>query len=265
MQNFGCLSPNGVDADGDRVLIYTGKQQLFEIAPGEQQQEIGFAIGDKLLAGYSATASYVTIHRSGTDTGVFMSDGVGNVFFYSLNNNAWSPQYQIAGAGGVKALKSIETSPGNYTLMAGRNANGGYLLGRNLSTFSDDNGSTYSGFGTVGSIRLAQLGDKLTEVAAIAYERMPAGSDFTVSVLINDLGTNFVTIPQTTRWPYELTAIAPDLGAPSTNVVAWRHDLTGAQVQQPDVVTHMQVKISMANEAAKNELLGFAIMPPDQL
>jgi hypothetical protein len=158
----------------------------------------------------------------------------------------------------VKALKSIETAPGTFTLMAGRSVNNGFLLSRNLTTFTDDNAQTYSAFTTIGSIRLSQPGEPLVPIGSICYERMPVGTDFTVSVLLNDISGTFVPLPQQVVEPTELSSI------PSTGVIAWRLYLSGAAAPLPSVVRHLQMKVAMAQEAAKNELLGIAIAPPPQ-
>lgn len=254
MQNFGILSPNAVAADGDQLYVYTTGKQLFSLAPGTAQQEIGYDIGDQLAANFNPANVYLTSHRNGSDAGLFISDGSTNVARYSFNTSTWSALYQLAGSGGVNCLKSIEVTAGNYALLAGRNGNAGYILYRNLTTFTDDSASLYSWNAIVGSIRLSQPGEDLAAVDSILYERMPVGSDPTVSVLVNDISGTFSTLPAATPEPPQLNA--------STGVIAKRLDMTASGA--PTIVRHLQLKFAFPAEAFKNELLGLAIAPPEE-
>ncbi len=256
MPNFGVLSPNCVDTDGGAIYVYTNKRQLFTLTPNAQPEETGYDVGNILLSTFNPATSYLTVHRSGTDAGIFLSDGSSNLFYYSLNTDCWSPLYSVAGSGGVKAIKSVETTAGNFNLMLGRASNNGFLLSRNLTTFTDDNTQNYTGFATIGSVRLSQPGEKLAELGAVCYERMGIGSDFSISVLTNDISGTFVNLPNPVPEPPQLSAI------PSTGVVAWRHNLASAQQPLPQLIRHIQVKITLPTEAVKNELLGVALAPP---
>jgi hypothetical protein len=255
MPNFGIVSPNCVDTDGGAVYVYTNRRQLFVLAPDTQPEEIGSDIGNILLSTFNPAASYLTLHRSGTDAGLYLSDGSTNIFYYSLNTGCWSPLYNIAGSGGVKAIKSVEVTPGNFNLIVGRASNNGFILTRDLNTFTDDNTQSYGGFATIGSLRLSAPGDKLAELSSVLTERVGVGSDFSISVLANDITGNFINLPNPVSEPPELSSI------PSTGVVAWRHYLQAAQSPLPQLVRHLQVKVTLPNEAIKNELLGIALAP----
>src|SRR5712691_5701724 len=103
---------------------------------------------------------YVTWHVSGSqDKAWFVSDGATG--WFRLNPTAapesgltWSPFATIVG--GCKAVQSIEVAPGVHKLLLGPTGSG-QILKRDL-TVNTDNGTSYSAFGVMGSIVLAQPG-----------------------------------------------------------------------------------------------------------
>jgi hypothetical protein len=245
-ENFGVKSPNCLVQDGDMLIIFTSNRQLYQIVDG--LQEIGFPIQAQLGA-FNPATTYLTLHRSGADEGLFISDGSSNMYRYSLAMNCWSTVYQPVG--GVGCISSLETTTATYKLLLGRPTASGYILGRDTTVFSDD-GTAYPAWATVGSLVLSPPGE-VAKIDAVLLEMMPNGTYPTVSVLLNEVSGSFVPLPNPVPDPPELSA------SPSTTLLMKRHYLKAAQTPLPQLVRHMQVKFTFATEAAANELLGLAI------
>jgi hypothetical protein len=243
-KNFGVASQNCVAQDGDTLFVFTSRGQLFEISGG--LEEIGQPIRAKLQA-FTPGNVYLALHRSGEDEGLFVSDGSTNVYRYSIAFSCWCPVAQPVG--GVRCIQSIETSTAVYSLMAGRTSGSGKILSRTPGTFLDD-GSTYSGFFTVGSLVLAPP-RKTAKVSSVLMEVMPVGTYPTVAVLLDEISGSFTTLPNPVADPWRKGA--------SSTVLMKRHDLQAATTPLPMEVRHMQVKVSFASENAKNEVLGMGI------
>ena len=112
--NFGVSSPNAVFRDGSIIGLFTTQRQYFELL-GPEKEHVGKNIADYLATNFIAAKSYVTMHRDGTDVGLFISNGVDRILRYGPNVPSWSvPAFPAFGAG---ALRSIETSIGIYSLM----------------------------------------------------------------------------------------------------------------------------------------------------
>jgi hypothetical protein len=251
LDNFGISSPNCLAQDGDQIFIYTTSKQLWSLSLGNGKEEDGFAVGDLLAAGFNSTTTYLTIHRNGTDVGVFLSDGSTNIFRYSLMLNCWSTLYQPAG--GVGAIGSIETSFGTYSLLASRPVGGGAIMARSLTSFYDDIASaTYPWNAQIGSVHLSQPGTPVQELDNIVIQTTNAGTELTLGVRINEIAGDFIPIPGTADDPFDL---------PPKTMRSRRHDLRDNQEAQPIQIRHMQLQISGVAEDAKSEVLGIHFCP----
>lgn len=252
-QNWGVQGVNSVTQDGDNVFIFTSKGQVFNFNGGNgSMSQPGDAIADKLAA-MTPGSIYLTLHRSGQDEGLFLSDGSTNLWRFSLVTEAWDTPYAVAG--GIKAIASVETSTANWNLAVGRATGAGYLLFRDVTTYADD-GSNYSGFATFGSITVAPPRQTM-EMHSVLIQAAAVGSYPTVSVILNeitDIGNfpaTFVALPNPVPDPPKLPQ--------SLSLWTKRHDLKSAQAPLPQLVQHLQMKVSFATENAASELLGFGI------
>jgi len=243
-KNFGVQSQNCVAQDGDTLFVFTSRGQLFEISGG--LEEIGQPIRAKLQA-FTPGNVYLALHRSGEDEGLFVSDGAANVYRYSIAMQSWSPV--ATPSGGINCIQSIETSTSTWSLMAGRPTGSGRILYRTPGTFLDD-GSTYTGFFTVGSLIIAPP-RKTARIESILTEVMPVGTYPTVSVLLGEISGTFVALPNPVN--------DPPLLAASTTVLMKRHDLKAAQTPLPQDVRHFQVRFDWIAENFKNEVLGMGV------
>jgi hypothetical protein len=249
--NWGVQNQNCVSQDGDNIFIITSRGQIFNFS-ANGLNEIG-ALNEYQLAAFNPANSYIVVHRSGPDEGVFVCDGSANIYRYSQVANAWDTV--IIPAGGCKAIASIEVSPANWKLMMGRASTNSYLLARDLNTFTDDE-VTYPAWVTVGSITVAPP-RKVANLDAVLTQFMPVGTYPTVSVLLNevaDLGifpATFVALPHPVPDPPQLP--------PTQTIWTRRHDFKAAQNPLSGHVSHLQVKIQFKSEAQQNEILGIGL------
>ena len=248
-KNFGVLSQNCIAQDGDLMFMYTTGRQLYMFSG--QMSEVGFVIGDKFSVGFNPSTAILALHRHGPDSGLFISDGSTRMYKYRIDQQAWSPLTQVVGGSG--ALASIETAPGEYTLLTGQSISGAwpanYILGRNTLVFQDC-GVSYPAYTVVGTLILSPPGTT-SILDSVMTERMPVGSDAIVSVMCNEISAPFVVLPNPVN--------DPPLLAPQTTIIAKRHYMRAAQVPLPQQVRHVQVKIDFGIDSVKNELLSLAL------
>ena len=246
--NFGVSSPNCITVDGDQVFVYTTSKQLFSVSPSGRS-ETGWNIGDLLRANFNPTTAYISLYRNGEDSGLYLSDGNSRIARFGLNANTWST---LAGVvAGVGAIGNVETSLGNYSLIAGRSTGSGFLLYRNTSNFTDD-GVSYQAYATIGSVTLSQPGALLVPVWHVLGYFTAVGSVPSVSVMWNEIsptaGQGFINLP---------TAIPePPIGADaSATVLAYRWPTNMNKQKKSQMAHHVQIKYTFASEAKKNEIL----------
>lgn len=243
--NFGVATQNCIAQDGDNLFFLTMRSQLFSFSGS--LTELGNPI-EANIGAISPSAAYITLHRSGTDEGLFVGDGLTNIWRFSMNMTCWSPVAQPVG--GVGAIGSIEVTPGTWQLMAGRSSGGGYLLNRSTSTYTDD-GQAYDAFAIVGSLILAPP-RRVAVMESVLLDVAVAGTYPTVSVLLNEISGTFTVLPKPVADPPQLVD--------SKTVWMKRHDLKAAQTPLPQHVRHLQVKIDFGKDEVRNELLGLCIV-----
>jgi hypothetical protein len=242
-RNFGVKSQCCVAQDGDLLYIYTSKKQLFELS--DSLSEVGFPI-QRRLGAFDPTNVSLALYRSGADEGLFISNGVDIIYRYSVAMGSWSTPYTPVGGAGI--LASIEVATSDYRLLMGRAD--GAILTRDTAQFNDD-GATYPAWAVVGSIIVAPP-RQVAVVNSVLLETMPVGTYPTVSVLMNEVSGNFVTLPNPVPDPPQLP--------PSKSVKMMRHDLLANQAAMPLYARHLQVKIAWPAEDARNELLTLGIV-----
>jgi hypothetical protein len=249
--NCGVSSQNCVAQDGDNLYFYTTRGQAWSCISGAFA-EFGFPI-EAQLGAFTPANVYVAIHRSGLDEGVFVSDGSANIYRYSNVTNSWDTVMQPVG--GCGAMASIELTTANWRLLIGRPTGAGYILERDLSTWSDD-GSAYTAWATVGSLTVAPP-RHVTNLESVLLQTAAVGTYPTVSVLLNEIAdlsvfpATFVTLPNPVPDPPQLPA--------TQSILTKRHDLKAAQSPLPSHVQHMQVKVVFATEAQPNEVYGLGV------
>jgi hypothetical protein len=244
--NFGVANQNCIAQDGDLIFLYTTRRQLFSIS--DSLEEIGFAIGDKLAANFTPSSTYLALHRNGTDSGLWISNGSTSSYRYLITKDSWSTERPVVG--GMGAIATVQVSDGNYQLLAGRATGSGYILNRDLANFQDD-GQSYPCYADIGQFVIAPLGATVV-LDSVSVERMPVGSPATVSVMLQEINGTFVELPNPVSDPPLLRA--------STTIISQRHYLKAAQTPLPQQVRHLRVRVAFPAENAKNELLGLALL-----
>lgn len=249
LSNFGISSPNCISRDGDNIRVLTTQGQLFTLSVSEKAEEGNF-VADLIQSSFPPSSSYVTTHRNGLDSGMFLSNGTDTALRYGLNIQSWSPQYKPVG--GIKALNSIETSVGKYTLCAGRASAQGYILGRDLTTYQDDGQNYTNCFVTVGNLTLSQPGQALVPVNYVVGYFAAVGTVPTISVLPNEIsgtsGVGFITIPNPQNEPSTGAAA-------STTLTAKQWNLRQQQTLKTSLLMHhLQVKIAFPAENVANTI-----------
>ena len=249
-KNFGVASQNCVAQDGDAVFVYTNTSQLFLI-DSNGLNEIGFNVQDQLSSTFTPANTYLAIHRYGLDAALWLSDGSTNLKGYNLRFQAWMPTGQPVG--GLRAIKSLETSTGVYGLMVGRAAGSGFILQRDTTLYTDD-GTSYPCAGVVGSLDVAPPGD-LSKIEKVLVQAMPVGTYPTVSVLCNEISGGFTALPNPVDDPPQKAGTA----FASQTVKTKRHYLQAAATPVPTLLNYITVKFSFIAENARAEILGLGI------
>lgn len=262
---FGALSPNCVKQDGDTLFVYSSQQQL-TVLSGSGKAELGAGgsgvcpVGDLLANGtttlsvtasaWSPTASYLTIHRQGEDSGIYLSNGVESIIRYGANVNNFSPVRQplVTGSASAGAINSVETSAGKYSLLMNPNVAHDYIYTRSLTTFAD-NGNAYASNAVIGNIVVTEPGQPLAPLQFIAAYFYNRGSIPAVSFFHNDIApAAFVALSTVQAEPAFLPAPA--------GLMSKRWPVMMNQTGTAILVRHLQVKMDFGNtDTVKNELI----------
>lgn len=248
LKNFGTLSPNAVTQEGDEIVVYTTQQQLFAFSPSGKN-ELGFNIADVLASNFPASTPYLAIHRNGQDQGLFICDGATNSIRYNMNSEAWDTLATPSTGLGPIASIDLATSPPTRALVT---AAGGLILKRDPTSFSDA-GAAYAANAIVGSLVLSPSGEEPAIVEHIFLTSNALGTALVVSVLPNETSGSFTSLINPANEPWQLAA--------SSTINMQRWDWKTNQSAKPQLVKHMQVKITLpATDTVKNEIYTLAVV-----
>lgn len=249
----GLLHFNALDIHGGLIYLYTADNQFLGMDPSGGVSRLGQAIADK-IALWDATKVFVTVHESGNDNAIFISDG--STGWYRLNqcqfpngNPVWSNFAAITGGAG--AVLSIEVSKGVHRLLIGGTGNNQPILQRDFSTYQD-NAVSYTCFSTLGSINLCNPG----QIAGLTFVNLrctKTGTAPTVSFLLNEVSGSFTTFPSAQPYPWQIYAATT---AP-TSLYSNAYYFNATQV--PALAEHMQVKWAFPAENFANEVLSLTV------
>ncbi len=250
----GILSYNGIHQNGTIIGMFTSDSQFLIMDPSSGFSQTGFPIGDQLeQSNWNPANAYVTWHVSGSqDQAWYLSDGATG--WYRLNPAAapesgqiWAPFATITN--GVKAVQSIEVSPGVHKLLLGPTGSGN-ILKRDLTT-NADNGTAYTAYGIIGSIVLANPG-QIAEVESIIVDSMATGTRPSISVLMDEISGTFNSIEHYEDDPAQLP--------PSATTYNQRFYVMDVANDVPALCRHMQIRWDWPAENAANEILSMTIM-----
>lgn len=260
MEGVGLLSYNALDINGSIIGFFTTDRQFCILDPSAGNSYAGFPIGDQFRLdngtpgqNWNPANVYVTWHVEGEDQGWYVSDGTYGWFRLiptpaPEQGYTWSPFATIVG--GVKAVQSIEVTPGVHKLLLGP-LTSGPILNRSLETFQD-NGQNYLANGVIGSAVLAQPGQVAT-VSFITTESVRVGTPLTLGVIFDE------ALPYYTG-PFAILKVwesdPPGLKAsksfyPQRFYLSEGHDEAACR--------HMQIMVQWAAENQPNELTSLTV------
>lgn len=249
-QGLGALSQNAVTQDGDEIYFISSQGQGIIVSP-EDEGEFGFNIADTLITNFPPSTSYLAMHRSGADTGVFVSDGSTSIQRFNQVSKVWNPK--ATPVGGCGPIASIETSAGVFALMT---TIGGYVCQRSLTTWQDGHGAaSYTAYGTIGSLRFASMAEAPAAIRHIYVRTVNSGSVPAVSFLANSTSGTFLTVPFTATVPVGLSGTQFQ----SSSVIQRRYDLAAATGIPLGAVSNAQIKFSFPAENYQNEITSIEI------
>ena len=190
---IGLLSYNALDMNGPIIGFFTTDNQFVTMDPSNGISNVSLPIGDQLrlqngLPGqnWNPANVYVAWHVQGEDQGWYVGDG--QYGWYRLmstpapeTGNTWSPFATLTG--GIKAIQSVEVSPGVHRLLVGPYTTG-EISQRDLTVFTD-NGTTYPAHATIGSLVLTQPG-QVAQVAFVTTNAVKTGSPLTLGILVDE-------------------------------------------------------------------------------
>jgi hypothetical protein len=193
LPGVGLLSYNALDMNGPLIGLFTTDNQFLILDPSSGTSYAGFPIGDQLRqttgnpgTNWNPANVYVAWHVQGEDQAWYLCDGATG--WYRLMSTpapesgyTWSPYANITN--GVKAVQSVEVSPGVHQLLLGPVTTGD-ILKRDLSVFSD-NGTAYSANAVIGSAVLTQPG-QVAIVDHIVTDAVQIGSPIKIGILADD-------------------------------------------------------------------------------
>lgn len=251
LKGLGLVNYNALDMHAGTIFFYTSENTVVSLDPSPGVSEIGFPIGD-ILQKFTPANVYVAWQSGGSDDkALYVADG--STGWYRLNpvpspetGMTWSPKANIVG--GVKAIQSVEVSPGVHFLLMGPTGTG-TIKKRDTSVFTD-NGTQFSWFFTIGSLIFAQPG----EVAELVFleSDMPildvngaTCGQPTIGVLLGEIAGSFANLTNT---PVSDPPILP----PPASLYSNRYYFS--QTAKPAWVRHLQTKYSFGNSAAQEEI-----------
>ncbi len=259
IEHCGILSQNAIAARGTQISLFTTDFQLVTISAGAGFSNNGFAIADKLAALNPANV-YLTYHVSGLDHALYLGDGSTGWYRavleqppdYQMTGPVWSPKSAIVG--GCGALKSVEVSPGVWKLLIGSTAAGPVLYRDSTYSTFTDNGTFYPANVTVGSIVLAQPGER-AEVGFIAADFVKIGSQPQVSILLDEISGTFESLNGYVVADPPIMYGQAGMAASLFNLRFYTKQTVNTNNPQSIWCKHLQIHFDFGSDTVMNELL----------
>lgn len=191
-QGIGMASQDAFGVNGSTAYAMLTSHQVVSIDPGAGELEIGFPIADLFDNVMNPSQVYITWHQGrSADTALYVANGT--QFWYRMSavsapesGNVWSPVATIQAPGKVRAMASIEITPGEKKLILGPNVDGNPILMRDSSVHTD-NGVAYSPLLICAPVTLAQPGSTAGMQFVVTEEKLLDGaSPCTVSMLFDE-------------------------------------------------------------------------------
>jgi len=197
-QGIGIATEDAFAVNGSTAYVMLTSHQVISIDPAAGEVEVGFPIGPLFDKYYDPKNTYVTWHQAlSSDTALYVADGSTSWVRMAAasapeSGNVWSVPAVIQAPGQVRAMASVEISPGVKTLLIGPNIDGP-ILQRDL-TVNSDNGVSYTAHATIAPLVLAQPGSTASVQFVVTEERQIAGASTLVVKMLFDEIHDFVHI-----------------------------------------------------------------------
>jgi hypothetical protein len=248
--------------------LLTGHKMINALDPSAGIIEASFPIADQIAA-MDPKTTYVTFHNGPSgETALYVAT---RDFWYRMAPTSapesglnWNPP--AFPTNGTSAVQSVETAPGQMTLLIGVANNPpsrekdfvttptGPILMRN-TTVNTDNGAMFDASADIGNIVLAHTG-QLAGLAWIALESEAIGTPTEVSVMLDE--TKEITGSKSAKFfPVPRTRQDPPNSPPSETIYSNRHNLL--QDQKPVWCKSLKMRLEWPAEDAANELDTYAI------
>ena len=192
-QGVGIASADAFGVNGSTAYTMLTSHQVVSIDPGAGELEVGFPIADLFDTVMDPNLAYITWHQGrSADTALYVANG--SDFWYRMaavsapeSGNVWSPVAQIHSPGQVRAMASIEITPGEKKLILGPNVDGNPILMRDPSVRAD-NGVTYPAEIIKAPVVLAQPGTTAGVQFVVTEEKAIDGSTpLSVEMLFDEM------------------------------------------------------------------------------
>lgn len=189
----GMLSADAFAVNGSTAYGMITSHQVVSMDPGAGEVEVGFPLANVFDDYYDPALAYLTWHQGfSKDTALYVANG--SQYWYRMaavaapeSGNVWSPAAVIHAPGGVRAIASVEITPGKKKLVLGPNIDGNPILMRDPTT-NTDNGVTYPAHGTIAAVILAQPGTTAGVQFVVTEERLIDGATpLTVNMLFDEI------------------------------------------------------------------------------
>jgi hypothetical protein len=237
--------------------LLTGHKMINSLDPSAGIVEASFPIADQIAA-MDPKTTHVTFHSGPTgETALYVANT--QLWYRMAPTSApesglnWNPPAYVAN--GTSAVQSVETAPGQMTLLIGPPAGTtGPILMRDTSVNTDD-GTPYEVHADIGNIVLAHTG-QLAGLAWITLESEATGTATKVSVMLDE--TKEKTGSKSAKFfPVPRTRQDPPNSPPSETIYSNRHSLL--QDQKPVWCKSLKMRLEWPAEDAANELDTYAI------
>lgn len=262
LKNLGLSSYNALDIDGSIIGLFTTEKQFIILDPSAGTVIASFPIADQFQqnngqpgTSWNPATAYVTCHVDGEEHSFYVGDGRFGWFRLMTTpapetGYTWSPFAAIVG--GLKALQSVEVTPGIHKLLLGPSGSG-HILNRDYTVFSDD-GVAYPANATIGSAVLAQPGQVAT-VMFLTTDSVRVGTPLTLGILLDEAFPYYTgPIEYLIDWVDDPVNLPP-----SKSIIGQRFYLDELK-EKAAVCRHCQTQILWSpTDTVQNELLSLTI------
>ena len=182
LKDLGMRTWTAADTDGPNIYLYTSDRQ-FLLINANGVTPVATSISDRIDV-VDPRLAYVSVFRhTGLVNQLYMSDGSTVLYPLNVELQAWAvPEEPI---GGVRAIATIEITPGVWQFWRGKPTPNSTISYRDLNVFTDE-GASYHAWCIFGAVPVADF-LTLSQIRDVVLARFPTDSLINVSVLANEV------------------------------------------------------------------------------